>query len=64
MHEETTGTLRIVARRSYGLRHVVPHLANFQTAHPRVEIDLATPLPHPSVRHHPDAAAIRSRAVT
>jgi DNA-binding transcriptional LysR family regulator len=41
MHEEATGTLRIVARRSYALRHVVPHLASFQTAHPRVEIDLA-----------------------
>jgi len=41
MHEDATGTLRIVARRSYALRHVVPHLASFQTAHPRVEIDLA-----------------------
>ena len=40
MHEEATGTLRIVARRSYALRHVVPHLAGFRTAHPRVEIDL------------------------
>lgn len=41
MHEEATGTLRIVARRSYALRHVVPHLAAFRRAHPRVEIDLA-----------------------
>lgn len=41
MHEEAIGTLRIVARRSYALRHVVPHLASFQTAHPQVEIDLA-----------------------
>ena len=41
MHEEATGTLRIVARRSYALRHVVPHLAAFRVAHPRVEIDLA-----------------------
>ena len=41
MHEEATGTLRIVARRSYALRHVVPHLAGFRDAHPRVEIDLA-----------------------
>ena len=41
LHEEATGTLRIVARRSYALRHVVPHLAGFQAAHPRVEIDLA-----------------------
>lgn len=41
MHEEATGTLRIVARRSYALRHVVPHLAGFRAAHPRVEIDLA-----------------------
>lgn len=41
MHDEATGTLRIVARRSYALRHVVPHLAGFRTAHPRVEIDLA-----------------------
>ena len=40
MHEEATGTLRIVARRSYALRHVVPHLAGFRSAHPRVEIDL------------------------
>ena len=41
LHEEAIGTLRIVARRSYALRHVVPHLASFRTAHPRVEIDLA-----------------------
>jgi DNA-binding transcriptional LysR family regulator len=41
MHEEATGTLRIVARRSYALRHVVPHLATFRAAHPRVEVDLA-----------------------
>jgi DNA-binding transcriptional LysR family regulator len=41
MHEQATGTLRIVARRSYALRHVVPHLAAFRAAHPRVEIDLA-----------------------
>lgn len=41
MHDEATGTLRIVARRSYALRHVVPHLAGFRTVHPRVEIDLA-----------------------
>lgn len=40
MHEEATGTLRIVARRSYALRHVVPHLASFRAAHPRVEMDL------------------------
>jgi DNA-binding transcriptional LysR family regulator len=40
MHEEATGTLRIVARRSYALRHVVPHLAGFRAAHPRVDIDL------------------------
>lgn len=40
MHEEATGTLRIVARRSYALRHVVLHLAGFLAAHPRVEIDL------------------------
>jgi DNA-binding transcriptional LysR family regulator len=40
MHEEASGTLRIVARRSYALRHVVPHLAGFRAAHPRVEIDL------------------------
>jgi DNA-binding transcriptional LysR family regulator len=41
MHEEATGTLRILARRSYALRHVVPHLAAFRAAHPRVEVDLA-----------------------
>lgn len=41
MHEEATGTLRFVAQRSYALRHVVPQLAAFRAAHPRVEIDLA-----------------------
>jgi hypothetical protein len=40
MHEEATGTLRIVARRSYAVRHLVPRLAGFRAAHPRVEIDL------------------------
>jgi DNA-binding transcriptional LysR family regulator len=40
LHEEASGTLRLVARRSYALRHVVPHLAGFRAAHPRVEIDL------------------------
>ena len=40
MHEDATGTLRIVARRSYALRHVVPHLSGFRQVHPRVEIDL------------------------
>jgi DNA-binding transcriptional LysR family regulator len=40
LHEDATGTLRIVARRSYALRHVVPHLTGLRRAHPRVEIDL------------------------
>ncbi len=39
--EEATGTLRVVARRSYALRHVVPRLAAFRAAHPRVEVDLS-----------------------
>lgn len=41
MHEDATGTLRIVARRSYALRHVVPRLSAFRAAHPRVEVDLS-----------------------
>lgn len=41
MHEEATGTLRVVARRSYALRHVVPRIAAFRAAHPRVEVDLS-----------------------
>ncbi|WP_198377203.1 LysR family transcriptional regulator [Neoroseomonas rubea] len=41
MHEEATGTLRILARRSYALRHVVPRLAAFRAAHPRVVVDLS-----------------------
>lgn len=40
LHEEASGTLCLVARRSYALRHVVPHLAGFRAAHPRVEVDL------------------------
>jgi DNA-binding transcriptional LysR family regulator len=40
LHEEASGTLRLVARRSYALRHVVPHVAGFRAAHPRVEVDL------------------------
>jgi DNA-binding transcriptional LysR family regulator len=39
-HDTPAGTLRVVARRSYALRHVVPRLAAFRAAHPAVEIDL------------------------
>lgn len=40
-HDTPAGTLRVVARRSFALRHVVPRLAAFRAAHPAVEIDLA-----------------------
>ena len=40
LHDAPAGTLRVVARRSFALRHVVPHLAAFRAAHPAVEIDL------------------------
>jgi DNA-binding transcriptional LysR family regulator len=39
-HDTPSGTLRIVARRSFALRHVVPRLAAFRAAHPAVDIDL------------------------
>jgi len=41
LHGQPAGVLRVVARRSYALRHVVPRIASFRAAHPRVEIDLA-----------------------
>lgn len=40
MHDHPVGVLRVVARRSFGMRHVVPALASFHAAYPRVEIDL------------------------
>ena len=40
LHDAPAGTLRVVARRSFALRHVLPHLAAFRAAHPAVEIDL------------------------
>ncbi len=39
-HDEPAGVLRVVARRSFALRHVVPHLAAFRAACPAVELDL------------------------
>lgn len=38
--EEIGGVLLVVARRSYGMRHVVPLLASFLAAFPHVEVDL------------------------
>ena len=40
LHDAPAGTLRVVARRSFALRHVLPHLSAFRAAHPAVEIDL------------------------
>lgn len=40
LHDAPAGTLRVVARRSFALRHVLPHLGAFRAAHPAVEIDL------------------------
>jgi DNA-binding transcriptional LysR family regulator len=40
-HDTPSGTLRVVARRSFALRHVVPRLAAFRAAFPAVEIDLS-----------------------
>lgn len=40
LHDRPRGTLRVVARRSFGLRHVVPAIAAFRQAHQEVEIDL------------------------
>lgn len=39
-HDSPVGVLRVVARRSFGMRHVVPALASFRAAYPKVEIDL------------------------
>ena len=39
-HDTPAGVLRVVARRSFALRHVVPRLAEFRAACPLVEIDL------------------------
>lgn len=36
-----SGTLRIVARRSFGLMHVAPALPSFRAAYPQIAIDLA-----------------------
>jgi DNA-binding transcriptional LysR family regulator len=40
MHEQPTGVLRVVARRSFGILHVVPALASFREACPKVDVDL------------------------
>lgn len=37
---QPSGVLRVVARRSFGMLHVVPALASFREACPQVEIDL------------------------
>ena len=41
LHGEPSGRLRVVARRSFALRHVAPYLAAFRAAHPRIDVDLA-----------------------
>ncbi|MFX4221622.1 MAG: LysR family transcriptional regulator [Thalassobaculum sp.] len=38
--EEPSGILRILARRSFGMLHIVPTLASFRLAYPAVSIDL------------------------
>lgn len=40
VHDHPVGVLRVVARHSFGMRHVVPALASFHAAYPKVEIDL------------------------
>jgi DNA-binding transcriptional LysR family regulator len=40
LHDRPTGTLRILARRSYGLLHVVPALPRFRDLYPEVRVDL------------------------
>ncbi len=40
LHDQPRGLLRVSARRSFGLRHVVPAVAGFRAAFPQVELDL------------------------
>ncbi len=40
LHNEPAGLLRVVARRSFGMLHVVPALARFREACPKVDVDL------------------------
>ena len=40
MHDRPTGSLRILARRSYGLLHVVPALPHFRELYPDVRVEL------------------------
>jgi DNA-binding transcriptional LysR family regulator len=39
-HDQPMGVLRIVARRSFALRHLAPALAAFRARYPKVEVDL------------------------
>lgn len=40
LHDQPCGLLRVVARRSFALLHLLPALPSFRACHPRVEIDL------------------------
>lgn len=40
LHREPSGLLRVVVRRSFGLLHVVPAVAGFRAAYPRVDVEL------------------------
>ena len=40
LHDQPRGLLRVSARRSFGLLHVVPAVAGFRAAFPQVELDL------------------------
>jgi DNA-binding transcriptional LysR family regulator len=40
MHDQPTGVLRVVARRSFGLLHVMPAVPSFRAAFPKVSLDL------------------------
>jgi DNA-binding transcriptional LysR family regulator len=40
LHDRPAGVLRVVARRSFGMLHIVPALPSFRAAFPEVDIDL------------------------
>jgi DNA-binding transcriptional LysR family regulator len=40
LHDRPSGVLRVIARRSFGLLHVVPAVASFRALHPGVSLDL------------------------
>jgi DNA-binding transcriptional LysR family regulator len=41
LHDRPAGVLRVVARRSFGMLHVVPALPSFHAAYPMVDVDLS-----------------------